>query len=68
MSPRWKKLIGLVALVFGLIVYVLLAMRLGVALPDDTPFVLELAYYVVAGVAWAFPCIPLIRWMNRPAR
>lgn len=25
----------------------------------------QLAYYVVAGIAWGVPIIPLIVWMNR---
>jgi hypothetical protein len=26
----------------------------------------ESIYYVVAGLAWVLPAMPLIRWMSRP--
>jgi Protein of unknown function (DUF2842) len=28
--------------------------------------VIELIYYVVAGLGWVLPAMPLIRWMSRP--
>jgi hypothetical protein len=27
---------------------------------------LEIAYYVVAGLGWVLPAMPLISWMSRP--
>ena len=29
-------------------------------------FILQVAFYVVAGLAWVLPAMPLIRWMSRP--
>jgi hypothetical protein len=26
----------------------------------------EVIYYVVAGLGWVLPAMPLIRWMSRP--
>jgi hypothetical protein len=26
----------------------------------------QVAYYLIAGLAWVFPLLPLIKWMNRP--
>ena len=26
----------------------------------------QVLYYLVAGLAWVFPLLPLIKWMNRP--
>ena len=28
--------------------------------------VIEALYYVVAGLGWVLPAMPLIRWMSRP--
>jgi Protein of unknown function (DUF2842) len=28
--------------------------------------VIEVIYYVVAGIAWVLPAMPLVRWMSRP--
>jgi Protein of unknown function (DUF2842) len=27
---------------------------------------IEVIYYVVAGLGWVLPAMPLIRWMSRP--
>ena len=27
---------------------------------------IEVIYYVVAGLAWVLPAMPLVRWMSRP--
>lgn len=63
MSPALKKLLGLVALMVGLLVYALLAMRLAVAvLPEN--LIVQTIFYVIAGVAWVLPARPLVRWMQ----
>jgi hypothetical protein len=28
--------------------------------------IIETIYYVVAGLGWVLPAMPLIRWMSRP--
>lgn len=30
--------------------------------------VLEFVYYVVAGIGWVLPAMPLVAWMARPRR
>jgi Protein of unknown function (DUF2842) len=66
MPVRFRKLIGAVAL-FGLvIVWALIAMTAAQfpAIRDST--VLSILYYVIAGLGWVLPAMPLISWMSRP--
>ncbi len=62
MAPRIKKLIGSGALLGGLFAYVLGAVALADAVPKH--WLAQLLYFAGAGIAWAFPAIPLIKWMN----
>lgn len=32
----------------------------------DWPRLVQLVFYVVAGIGWAFPLKPLMTWMNTP--
>lgn len=67
MSPRLKKLIALVVLVPGLAAYVLGAMIVADGVPDV--WFAQLAYFIVAGVAWAVPTGYLMIWAGRdPSR
>ena len=61
---RWRHPVGLAALLIGLALYALIAMRVGAtALPDH--WLADLAFYAVAGVAWVWPAAKLVRWMGR---
>jgi hypothetical protein len=63
MSPRLRKLIGLVAILAFCGAYVIAASLLGDYVPDH--WGARLAYYAVVGTVWGVPLFPLIRWMNR---
>jgi hypothetical protein len=66
MRMRARKLIGAVALLLLVIGWALLAMVLAqVALPSAGS-ALSALYYVVAGLGWVLPAMPLIAWMVRP--
>jgi hypothetical protein len=66
MSIRVRKLIGTVALLVLVIVWALLAMALAQsALTDINGWVAAL-FYVIAGLGWVLPAMPLISWMARP--
>jgi hypothetical protein len=66
MSIRVRKFIGTVALLVLVIVWALLAMALAQsALTDISGWVAAL-FYVVAGLGWVLPAMPLISWMARP--
>jgi hypothetical protein len=65
MPIRVRKLIGAVALIVLVVVWALVAMALAQSLPSITG-ALAVVYYVVAGLGWVLPAMPLIRWMGRP--
>jgi hypothetical protein len=65
LSPRTKKFIATIALIFWLPLYALAAMRIGVAvLPEAGSFV-TLVYYALAGTAWILPVGLMLPWMHR---
>ena len=68
MSMRWKKFIGTFVLLGVLAVYVLLVMRVAVAVLPEAGPLLQLLFYAVAGMAWVLPVGYLIKWMNAPGR
>jgi len=62
MSPRIKKLIGFLMFLPLLMLYFFAAAAVGERVPDNQLF--KVAYYLIAGIAWAFPTKPLMVWMN----
>jgi hypothetical protein len=67
MHMRTRKLIGAFALLILVIGWALLAMALAqVVLLPGASAVLAGLYYVVAGLGWVLPAMPLIAWMVRP--
>ena len=66
MSVRIRKLIGTFALFALVILWALIAMAIAQFPPIfDNPCIAG-AYYVVAGIGWALPAMPLIKWMSKP--
>jgi hypothetical protein len=66
MPIRVRKLIGAVALLILIVVWTILAMALAYAVFRlENPF-LAAVYYVVAGIGWVLPAMPLVSWMLRP--
>jgi hypothetical protein len=66
MTIRTRKLIGTVALLVLVVVWSLLGMTLA-----QTPWLansklLQAIFYVVAGLGWVLPAMPIISWMARP--
>jgi len=66
MSIRTRKLIGAVALLVLVTVWALLAMAVAQFVFREPNTLLALAYYVIAGMGWVLPAMPLIRWMSEP--
>jgi hypothetical protein len=66
MPIRLRKLIGALGLIVLVTVWALVAMALAqTVLTSISGFVATL-YYIVAGLGWVLPAMPLIRWMQRP--
>jgi hypothetical protein len=66
MSIRTRKLIGAVALLLLVSVWALFAMALAQSVLTDINGLLAAVFYVVAGLGWVLPAIPLISWMAKP--
>ena len=63
MSPRIRKLIGTFAMFALVIVWALVAMAVAQFPPIfNNPWISGL-YYLVAGLGWVLPAMPLVKWM-----
>ena len=67
MPIRLRKLIGAIMLIILVVAWALLAMALAQSPLVKANSAIEVIYYVVAGLGWVLPAMPLIRWMSRPA-
>jgi hypothetical protein len=66
MSIRTRKLIGTVALLALVSVWGLFAMALAQSVLTDINGFVAAIFYVVAGLGWVLPAMPLVSWMARP--
>lgn len=66
MTPRTRKLVGTILLLVFITIYALLAMVTAMILQVNASKAIELAYYVIAGLAWVIPAGLIVRWMQRP--
>lgn len=68
MPVRLRKFLGAIALFVLVIVWALIAMAVAQfpAIRDNS--VLSVVYYVIAGLGWVVPAMPLVSWMSvRPS-
>lgn len=68
MAIRTRKLLGTIFLLILVVVWSLLGMTVA-----QTPWLansglLQAIFYVVAGLGWVLPAMPIIAWMSRPDR
>ena len=63
-----RKLIGTCALLVLVTLWALLAMALAQVALTSTSGIVAGLYYVVAGLGWVLPAMPLVRRMSRPDR
>jgi NhaP-type Na+/H+ or K+/H+ antiporter len=68
MSIRTRKFVGTIALLLLVMVWGLLAMALAQSVLTDINGFVAAIYYIVAGLGWVLPAMPLISWMARPDR
>ena len=66
MSVRIRKFIGTILLFVLAFVWAMLAMALAQSILTDVNYWVAALYYVVAGLGWVLPAMPLVRWMVRP--
>jgi Protein of unknown function (DUF2842) len=66
MTRRARKFIGGAAMLVFVVLYALIAMALADSRPlQEAPALVRSVGYIVLGLAWALPLMPLIRWMER---
>ena len=68
MSIRLRKFIGTVLLFVLVIVWALVAMALAQAPLIHDNEIASVAYYVIAGLGWVLPAMPIVSWMSRTNR
>jgi membrane protein implicated in regulation of membrane protease activity len=67
MRRRMRKFLGAIAMLAFVSLYAVLAML--VAQTDgirNLNWALQAVFFLVVGLAWILPLMPLIRWMERP--
>ena len=66
MRLRARKFIGAIALFVLVIVWALVAMALAQSPAIRDNSVISVMYYIIAGLGWVIPAMPLVRWMSGP--
>jgi hypothetical protein len=64
-SGRWRKLVGAITMIAFIFLYAPIAMALADSRIVDAPPLVRSLAYVVLGLVWILPLMPLIRWMER---
>ena len=65
MPIRLRKLIGAVVLIVLVVTWALVAMALAQFPAIKANGVVEVIYYVVAGMGWVLPGMLVVKWMMR---
>lgn len=62
-KPKWRNGVGMALILLLIAVWSLTVVALS-PLVSQLPFLLELLFYVAAGIGWIFPVRPLLTWME----
>jgi hypothetical protein len=66
MGIRMRKLIGTVVMLVFIFSYALFAMAVAEGRITQAPKLVQTLAYVVLGLIWVVPLLPLVRWMAKP--
>jgi uncharacterized membrane protein YedE/YeeE len=66
MTIRTRKFFGAIALVVLAATWALVGMALAQMPWIASSGLLQAAYYVVVGMGWVLPAMPIVSWMSRP--
>ncbi len=66
MGTRIRKLIGTVVMLAYIIFYALFAMAIAEGRITEAPKLVQTLVYIVLGLIWIVPLMPLVRWMAKP--
>jgi uncharacterized membrane protein YedE/YeeE len=64
MPIRLRKFLGTIALLVLVGVWALVAMALAQAPPIRENAIAAFIYYVIAGIGWVLPAMPIVSWMS----
>ena len=65
MTQSKRKLVGTVAILIFVCVYALVAMALAQGRITEAAKPIQTIAYIVIGLIWVLPLLPLIKWMER---
>jgi hypothetical protein len=66
MTIRTRKFLGTIALLLLALVWALTGMAVAQLPVLANSGWLQAIYYVVAGMGWVLPAMPIVSWMSRP--
>jgi hypothetical protein len=66
MTIRTRKFFGAIALILLAVVWSLLGMVMAQMPVIANSGWLQAVYYVVVGIGWVLPAMPIVSWMLRP--
>ncbi len=66
MKMRSRKLLGTIALLLLLVVWSLTGMVAAQIPALEHSRIFQAIFYVVAGIGWVLPAMPIVSWMSRP--
>jgi predicted membrane channel-forming protein YqfA (hemolysin III family) len=66
MTRRTRKFIGTFLLLILVMAYGPLVMALAESRIIETPKWVQAIAYIVLGLGWVIPALPLVRWMQKP--
>ena len=66
MTIRSRKLLGTIALLLLAMIWSLIGMAVAQIPILAGSGILQAMFYVVAGMGWVLPAMPIVSWMSRP--
>ncbi len=66
MTIRTRKFLGTIALLLVVVVWSLMGMAMAQMPWLASSGLLQAIFYVVVGIGWVLPAMPIISWMARP--
>jgi hypothetical protein len=66
MTIRTRKFFGAIALVLLAATWALVGMAVAQMPWLESSGLLQAVYYVVVGIGWVLPAMPIVTWMSRP--
>lgn len=66
MTPSWRKPVGMLGILAYLILWVALIASFSVEI-GALPALIQLLFYLIAGIVWIAPLNPVLRWMEKSA-